>query len=154
MSGFQGMCLVAEEGSRTIDHFDVLPSAVRQLFRETATNLCTICAADLVTALTDRHPSYAPIQTWLQVIRLMERSITNGTDPRTELDYLRCENNARQYSDLRPRWGSQDYYPGTNRQNLAYAADLMSRIQQEDRYRDGKAAAWARFLQDYERDRT
>lgn len=40
---FQGMCLVDEDGSNTIEYYDELPPDVRTLFQTAKVNLCPCC---------------------------------------------------------------------------------------------------------------
>lgn len=162
---FQGMCLVATPGSKTIEHYDRLHPQIQCLFQAAKENLCTMCAENIAH---DWAQGYKPsLQIWIEVIRQMEQGEIRGnpfdrqgpysspyTDPRAKDDYRSRPEYERQLAYQRFGGRSQDIDFGYDSPLTAYGPNPFARFQQENRDRDERPAARARYVQDFECDWT
>lgn len=155
---FQGMCLIATPGSRTIEHYDQLHPEIQCLFQEAKENLCTMCAENIARGWAQ---GYRPsLQIWIEVIRQMETGRISDVNPfdrsyaRAEIDpYFRATGDyrgraeyERQLAYQRFSGRSQNIDFGYDSPLTAYGPDPFARLQQEDRNRNERAPSGARYV--------
>jgi len=73
---FQGLCLESGQGSRFMPAFDAMPSATRELVRNSSFNLCAACVHDRAVIQAERQMLNYPLQQHYQLaVKEMETMI-------------------------------------------------------------------------------
>jgi hypothetical protein len=73
---FQGLCLVAVEGYRLMEHYDYLPPMVRKRLQDSPFNLCPACVMELTAERASKlRARQLDPQFYLHAIETMENMI-------------------------------------------------------------------------------